>query len=203
MLKKSRKSYLRRVVVDLLIHQIRGQKVILDSDLAQVYGVTTKRLNEQVKRNRERFPKDFMFRLRSQEMREMHSQEMGKTSRKSEALNLRSQIATSSLGYGGRRYSPYVFTEHGALMAANVLNSPSAIQMSVLVVRAFVRMKKMLVSPESLAEELAALKKELRGRLDTHEVAINDILKRIMMILDPPLLSPAPPKREIGFHVRD
>ena len=87
-------------------------------------------------------------------------------------------------------------------MAATILNSPQAVQMSVFVVRAFVRMKKMLLSPDNWAEELKALKKELRGRLDIHETVINDILKRIMLILDPPLPSPAPPKREIGFHVR-
>src|ERR1017187_6643885 len=106
-----------------LIRTIRGQKVILDSDLARIYGVPTKRLNEQVRRNAKRFPSDFLFRLAS-----------------AEADNLKSQFATSSL-HGGRRKLPFAFTENGAIMAANVLNSPEAVRMSVFVVRAFVQMR--------------------------------------------------------------
>jgi ORF6N domain. len=112
-----------------LIYEIRGERVMLDSDLASIYGVETKALHRAVKRNRDRFPKDFVFQLSEGEWR-----------------NLRYQIGTSSLGHGGRRSRPYVFTEHGAIMAANVLNSARAVQMSVLVVRAFLKMRALLGS---------------------------------------------------------
>ena len=136
--------------VEPLIHEIRGEKVILDSDLARLYGVATKRLNEQVKRNRERFPDDFMFQLTAKESAASRSQNAASSSQavapkasrtdrsqiatgsKSRSV-LRSQNATSS-SHGGRRYLPYAFTEHGAIMAANILNSPRAVQMSVFVV---------------------------------------------------------------------
>ena len=137
---------------------IRGQRVILDTDLAQIYGVSVKRLNEQVKRNRQRFPNDFCFQLT-----------LG------EAETLRSQIATSKRG--GRRYLPYAFTEHGAIMAANILNSSRAIQMSVFVVRAFVKMRALLSNDKGLAEELKKLESKLTGRLDAHEIAIVDVLR--------------------------
>jgi len=103
-----------------LIYEIRGERVMLDSDLAAIYGVETKSLNRAVKRNADRFPRDFMFQISVDEWQ-----------------NLKFQIGTSSSGHGGRRHRPYVFTEHGAIMAANVLNSPRAIQMAVFVVRAF------------------------------------------------------------------
>jgi hypothetical protein len=123
---------------------IRGHKVMLDSDLAELYGVTTKRLNEQVKRNRQRFPADFMFQLTSDE-----------------ATNLRSRIATSKQGRGGRRYRPYAFTEHGAIMAASVLNSYRAIEVSIYVVRAFVKLREMLRTHKELARKLAELEKRI------------------------------------------
>ena len=110
---------------------------------------------------------------------------------------------TSSSGRGGRRYAPYAFTEHGAIMAANVLNSPRAAQMSVFVVRAFVKMRSMSPIPATWRAKLAALEKELKGRLDVHEVAIVDVLQRIMKVLDPPPLPPEPPPPEIGFHVKE
>jgi len=112
-----------------LIYEIRGERVILDSDLAQIYGVSTTRLNEQVKRNADRFPADFAFRLTRTEM-----------------ANLMSQIAISSSKHGGRRKLPFVFTEHGAIMAANVLNSKEAVQMSVFVLRAFVKLRETLAT---------------------------------------------------------
>jgi hypothetical protein len=174
---------------------IRGLKVVLDADLARIYGVTTKRLNEQVKRNAERFPEDFAFQLSPGEF-----------------ADLRSQIATSKEparsrsvagpGRGGRRYAPNAFTEHGAIMAANVLNSPRAVQMSVFVVRAFVRMRSLLADTAELARHLAAIEKELKERLDVHESAIVGILQRIMDIIDPPAL-PEPPPKKIGFQVRE
>jgi phage regulator Rha-like protein len=149
------------VRIESLIHNIRGKKVILDSSLANLYGVTTKRFNEQIKRNIERFPDDFMFILTEQEFD-----------------NLRSQIATSSL-HGGRRYSPKVFTEHGALMAANVLNSSRAIEMSVFIVRAFVKMRETFIQNKQITSLLTDLEKKLSSRLDNHENAILHILQEM------------------------
>ena len=166
------------------IFTIRGQKVILDHDLAAVYGVETKALNRAVKRNAHRFPPDFIFRLT-----------------KDEDDALRCQIGTSK-GKGGRRYLPYAFTEHGAIMTATVLNSPRAVQMSVFVVRAFVRMRAALTDTRELARKLAALEREVKARLDTHDAAIVDILARIMDIIDPPEL-PEPPQKRIGFGVKE
>ena len=166
-----------------LIRTIRGQKVILDSDRARIYCVPTKRLNEQVKRNAKRFPSDFLFQLSAEE-----------------AESLRSQFATLKGGRGQhRKFLPYAFTENGAIMAANVLNSPEAVRMSVFVVRAFVQMRELLGGTKELARQLADLEKKLTARLDRHEVAIVEVLRRVMDILDPPPL-PEPPRRQIGFH---
>ena len=126
------------------IRLIRGQRVVLDSDLAELFGVTTKRLNEQVRRNRQRFPTDFMFRLSEEE-----------------ADSLRSQIATSKKGRGGRRYRPYVFTEHGTVMVANVLNSSIAIRASILVVRAFIRMREVLLEHADLKQRLVEIERRV------------------------------------------
>ncbi|NLE64446.1 MAG: ORF6N domain-containing protein [Elusimicrobia bacterium] len=167
-----------------LLRTIRGQRVIVDGDLAKLYGVTTKRLNEQVRRNRKKFPGDFVSRL---------------TSKEADLLNW-SQNATSSRKHRGHAYLPFIFTEQGAIMTATVLNSSQTVRMTVFVVRAFVRMKSMLSSQDGLAAELSALREELRERLDIHESAINDILKRIVLILDPPPLPPRPAKPPIGFH---
>lgn len=161
---------------------IRGRKVILDSDLAVIYGVTTKRLNEQVKRNTKRFPPDFLFQLTRDE---------------AEAFaRSRSQNATLKRGQN-IKFLPDVFTENGAVMAANVLNSEQAVRMSVFVIRAFIRMRELLSG--SLAAELKKLEAKLTTRLDTHEAAIVDVLRRIMRLLDPP---PAPrvPEKSMGFH---
>ena len=130
-------------LVESLIRLIRGQRVILDADLAQVYGVPTKQLNQAIRRNIEKFPDDFAFELDPEEL-----------------TNLRSQFVTSS-GHGGRRYRPWAFTEHGAIMAANVLNSPRAVQMSVFVVRAFVKMRETLAQNKELATKLAELERNL------------------------------------------
>ena len=115
----------------------------------------------------------------------------------------RSQIATSSFAHGGRRKLPIAFTEHGAIMAANVLNSPQAAQMSVFVVRAFVKMRATLTDTRELAQKLVALETELKSRLDVHEAVIVEVLQRIMKILDPPPPPPEPPPPEIGFHVKE
>jgi phage regulator Rha-like protein len=164
------------VSVESRILVLREQKVILDSDLAELYGVPVKRLNEQVKRNQERFPSDFMFRLSAEE---------------SDAL--RSQTATSKTGRGGRRYAPYAFTEHGAIMAATVLNSERAVEMSVFVVRAFVRLREMLATNHQLASKID----ELEQRLDTHDASIQELIEAIRE-----LMAPEPAKgRRIGFQL--
>ena len=144
--------------VDARILLIRGKKVVLDSDLAGLYGVEVRHLNQQIKRNHERFPVDFMFRLSEKE-----------------AAILRSQFVISSEGHGGRRYLPYVFTEHGAIMAASVLNSERAIQMSIFVVRAFVRMREALASNQQIVTKLA----ELERRLENHDGRIQNLVHAI------------------------
>src|SRR5262245_55053876 len=173
------------VHIESIIVTIRGEKVILDVDLARIYGVSVSRLKEQVKRNKDRFPDDFLFRLTKQEWESIQ--------------RLRSQNAIVKKGRGShRKYLPIVFSEHGAIMAANVLNSPRAVQMSVFVIRAFIRMRGMLADNKELARRLAELEKALKKRLDVHETAIVGILQRIMDLIDPPAL-PEPKKKPIGF----
>jgi ORF6N domain len=169
------------------IHLIRGQRVMLDSDLAMIYGVTTKRLNEQLKRNRARFPADFAFQLTVQEFRNLKSQIA--------TSSLRSQFVTSS-SHGGKRKLPWVFTEHGALMLASVLNSAIAVQASVRVVRAFVRLREMVAANAQLAAKL----KELERRFDSHDEAIANLFAALKQLVEP---TDAPKRREIGFHVRE
>ena len=154
------------------IHLIRGQRVILDQDLAELYGVETRRLNEQIKRNLERFPADFMFQLTAKEW-----------------THLKSQIATSS--WGGRRTTPYAFTEHGAVMAASVLNSPEAVEASVFVVRAFVAMRDALASTQALARKLLELERKVGG----HDETIVALVGAIRSLME----TPSPKKRKIGF----
>jgi predicted amino acid-binding ACT domain protein len=174
--------------IDPLIVELRGQKVILDADLAGIYGVPTKALNQAVRRNGEKFPADFMFRLSKTEAEEVRRS--------------RSQFVTLKRGEN-IKYLPCAFTEHGAIMAANVLNSAQAVQMSVFVVRAFVKMRAALTDTRELARKLAAVEAELKSRLDVHEVAIVEVLQRIMKILDPPPPQPESPPPEIGFHVKE
>lgn len=162
--------------VEPLIRDIRGVRVILDSDLARVYGVPTFRFNEAVKRNQERFPADFRFQLTPAEFE-----------------NLISQTAISSTGHGGRRKLPWAFTEHGAIMAANVLNSPRAVEMSIYVIRAFIQMRATLAGQADLARRLAQIERALIG----DDAALKDLYQKIKPLLLPP---PAPPKSEIGFH---
>lgn len=159
-----------RITNSILI--LRGHKVLLDADLAALYGVETRRLNEQVRRNRERFPGDFIFELTAGEF-----------------ANLKSQFATSS--WGGRRKQPIAFTEHGAIMAATILNSPRAVEMTIYVVRAFVQLREMLTSNKEVAQKLA----ELERKLATHDQAITGIIKTIRELMNPP----EPKKRPIGF----
>jgi hypothetical protein len=167
---------------------LRGQKVLLDADLARLYAVTTKRLNEQVRRNPRRFPSDFVFRLTDQELR-----------------NLRSQFATSSSSvssWGGARYLPYAFTEHGALMAANVLNSRQAIEVAVFVVRAFVRLRETLAAHKDLAKKLEALEKQtelLALRHDGLAAATHAQFKEVIEALRRLMAPPVTERRPIGF----
>ena len=183
--------------IDSVIYTLRGERVILDADLAKIYGVATKVFNQAVKRNREKFPSDFLFQLSADEAEAMNRSQSVAGSR---ARSLRSQIVTSKRGRGGRRYRPYAFTEHGAIMAANILNSPQAVQMSVFVVRAFIAMRAALTDTRELARKLASLEKELTSRLDTHESAIVDVLQRVMALLEPPPPAPELPPKEMGFH---
>ena len=158
-----------------MILTVRGFKVILDSDLAALYGVPTGVLNQAVKRNHERFPESFMFQLQRQEL-----------------TNLKSQIVISSL-HGGRRALPSVFTEHGALMAANVLSSPQAIKMSVALIKAFVRLRQELATTQTLARRLA----EIERTVIHHDSALKEVFRVIRPLLAPP---PEPPRKKIGFH---
>jgi hypothetical protein len=164
--------------IDSLILTIRGQKVLLDSDLAELYGVPTKRLNEAVKRNAERFPPDFRFQLTQEE---------------AESANCsRSQNATLKRGQN-IKYLPHVFTEHGAIMAATVLNSPEAVSMSVFVVRAFVQMREHILANTDVLKRLAEIDKTLLK----HDRSLQIIWQEIQPLLTPP---PAAPTRKIGFH---
>ena len=190
----SSKLTLGNEAIDNLIRDVREQKVILDGDLARIYGVTTKRLNEQVKRNKERFPADFVFQLTAEESEALRSQI---ATASSGSAVMRSQIATASKR--NIRFRPVAFTEHGAIMAANVLKSARAVQMSVFVVRAFLKMRAFLGDKRELAKQLAALEKELKQRLDIHEAAIVTVLQRVMDIIDPPTPPAAPDKPKIGF----
>ena len=157
---------------------IRGLNVIIDADLAELYGVETRRLNEQVKRNSERFPDDFVFQLTREEF---------------EAL--RSQFAISNAGRGGRRTPPYAFTEHGALMAASILRSERAIEMSVFVVRAFVKLRAILSSQAEMLRKL----EELEDKVGEHDEALRSIIATIRQLMSPP----SGDRPEIGFTASD
>jgi hypothetical protein len=165
--------------ISSIIRTIRGLKVILDSDLAAVYGVPTFRFNEAVRRNLEKFPSDFLFQLSKEEFQV-----------------LTSQTAISKTGRGGRRSLPWAFTEYGALQAANILNSPQASAMSVYVIRAFIRMRDELAASAALEKRLAVIEKTLI----CHDTALRDVIQKMRPLLMPPN---DPPKRKIGFHAED
>jgi phage regulator Rha-like protein len=160
--------------VETKILVLRSHKVILDTDLAQLYGVSVKRLNQQVTRNKHRFPADFIFRLS-----------------RAEHQNLRLQFATSSSAHGGSRYFPNAFTEHGAIMATTVLKSQRAIQMSIFVVRAFVRMREALAQNQQIMSKLS----EIEKRLENHETDIGELVRAVRQLMVPP----EPQHRKIGF----
>jgi hypothetical protein len=220
--------------LELPIFTIRGQRVILDADLAHLYGVATHVFNQAIKRNRNRFPEDFAFRLTVQEMADLRSQivissaqhvdgediphltsrsvissqepadteaDGGNSSQpvitpnwpQSATSSWRSQVVTTSAGHGGRRYRPWAFTEHGALMAANVLRSARAVQMSVYVVRAFVRMREHLAANTAILKRLA----EIDRTLLEHDEALRVLWAKLEPLLRP---APEPRRRRIGFR---
>ncbi|HKP38569.1 MAG TPA: ORF6N domain-containing protein [Pyrinomonadaceae bacterium] len=164
-------------LIERRIYLIRGQKVMMDTDLAELYGVQTFRLNEAVKRNRKRFPVDFMFQLN-----------------KKEAKSLTSQFAISKKGRGGRRTLPYVFTEQGVAMLSSVLNSERAIQVNIGIMRAFVKLRQMLESSEELNRKFAAVIRKLAVH-DKYFAVVFDELKKLTN-------EPSPERRQIGFKQR-
>ncbi|HET7625429.1 MAG TPA: ORF6N domain-containing protein [Verrucomicrobiae bacterium] len=174
--------------IESSILTFRGLRVMLDSDLAAVYGVPLKRLNEQVKRNRERFPSDFAFQLTAEEIKQIRSQIA------TGSLPIRSRVV-SGLKYNPN-YRPWVFTEHGALMLASVLNSPVAIDASIRVVRAFVLMREQLAAHKELSGKLS----ELENRVSGHDEAIQNLFEAIRQLIEPPVEKE---RKEIGFHIRE
>jgi hypothetical protein len=179
-----RKPSLVHDALEPLILTIRNQRVILDADLARLYRVATKAFNQAVKRNADRFPKDFAFQPTDAEMKLLRSQIVTSSSEASES-------ATSS--HGGRRYRPWAFTVHGAVMAANILHSERAIQMSVFVVRAFVRLREHVAANAAILKRLA----EIDRTLLEHDTALLDLYEKLLPLLQP---LPDPPKPCIGFQ---
>jgi hypothetical protein len=165
--------------IEDLIFLVRGQRVMLDSDMAKVYDVSTTRLNEQFRRNRERFPESFAFQLTNQEV-----------------AVLISQNAMSKKGRGGRRTLPWVFTEHGALQLANVLRSETAARASIRVVQVFISMREQLTAHKELAGKLGELERRITG----HDEAILNLFEAIRQLIEPPLPEN---RKQIGFHMRE
>jgi len=175
------------------LHWIRGHRVILDADLARMYGVKTMRFNEAFRRNQERFPEDFAFQLTGQEAQNLISQIAISSSSVTSVTNL------DDIGHGGRRTFPWVFTEHGAVMAANLLKSEQAVRMSVYVVRAFVRMREQIAANADVLLRLS----EIDLSLLEHDEALRDIYHKLLPLLDSPSGSDepeSPPRRPLGFH---
>jgi hypothetical protein len=162
-----------------LIHSVRGCRSMLDKDLARIYGVKTSQLNQVLRRNADRFPDEFAFQITRQEL-----------------TDLKSQFVISKTGRGGRRTSPWVFTEHGALMMACVLNSPVAVEASKRVIRAFIFLRQQM----ALNQELAVKLRELEGKVTHHDEAIEKLFEAIRQLIEPPLPDD---RREIGFHIRE
>lgn len=196
-----------------MIHEIRGRQVMLDSDLAALYQVETKVLNQAVKRNIDKFPPEFMFQLTEEEYNSLRCQ-IGTSNVDSPLISqfvisnsdtrLRSQFVTSKIGRGGRRYLPYAFTEHGVIMLSSVLNSAIATQINIMIVKAFVATRHYLSKP--IGEKLADLEKVLMLHIDDtnhnfseHTAAINDIIDKLNALID----TPKTPRRPIGFAAPD
>ena len=181
------------IPADIPIREIRGQRVLLDSDLAAIYGVPTFRFNEAIKRNRHRFPTDFMFQLTRDEFESLRSQiAMSNASDDPPPSANSSQIAMSSQKHRGAKYLPFAFTEHGALQAANVLKSKRAVAMSVYVIRAFIQMREQIATSTTILKRLAEMDKTLLE----HDDALRVIWRELQPLLNPP---PALPKPRIGF----
>jgi hypothetical protein len=189
--------------IETLILTIRGQKVVLDGDLAELYGVPTKVFNQALKRNRDRFPEDFVFQLTVEEYAALRTppaaagsvEVLPPANPEAETPNW-SQFVTSSRKHRGAAYRPWAFTEHGALMAANILRSRQAIEMSVFVIRAFVRAREQLTANAAILKRLA----EIDRTLLQHDTALRDIYTKLRPLLAPP---PEPSRKEIGFHVKE
>lgn len=161
--------------IERKIYLIRGQKVMLDSDLAELYGVTTKTLVQAVKRNSNRFPLDFMFQLENQEV-----------------VGLRSQIVTSKTGRGGRRYQPYAFTEQGVAMLSSVLNSERAVEVNIQIIRVFVKLREMIAAHKDLAKKL----EELEKKYDAQFRVVFDAIRALVA-------EPEPKQKKIGFLAKE
>jgi len=180
------------------IHWVRGEKVLLDFDLATLYGVPTKTLNQAVKRNATRFPEDFMFQLSAEETRFLRSKFV---TAKSQAVDNQwilpnwSQFVTSSRKHRGQSYRPYAFTEQGVAMLSSVLNSERAVKVNIAIMRAFVKLRQTLETNRELARKFS----ELEKRVGKHDEEIDAILEAIRQLMAPP----EKPRREIGFHVRE
>ena len=180
--------------IEQAIVVIRGHRVMLDSDLAKLYGVSTKVLNQAVKRNADRFPRDFAFQLTATEVRTLRSQLVSSTSGPSESIKSksnRSQFVTGSQKHRDPRFRPWAFTEHGTVMVASVLNSERAVRVSIYVVRAFVKLREMLDSHKMLAQKIA----ELECTVASHDGHIKTLFEAIRQLMEPPATKP----RRIGF----
>ncbi len=180
---KVSKQIVPKVPIENLSHELRGQRVIIDSDLASLYGVTNQRLLQQYRRNIEKFPVDFAYVLTNKEV-----------------ADLKMQNATSSL-HGGRRTIPLAFTEHGAIMAATILNSPEAVSMSIFIVRAFVKMREVASHSVQWFEKLREVELALTKRMEGNEDTINELFMELEKLMVPSF--PIPEKRTVGFQVSE
>ena len=180
------------------VYLFRGQKVLLDFDLAALYGVATKVLNQAVRRNRERLPSDFMFQLTAEEFASLKARFASGTAQGAGNQRVRSnwsQFVTSSRRYRGKKYRPYAFTEQGIAMLSSVLNSERAVKVNIAIMRAFVKLREALETNRELAQKFA----ELEQRVGKHDEEISAIIEAIRQLMTPP----EKPRREIGFHVRE
>ncbi len=175
--KKTSRQFATALEIERSIHVIRGQRVMLDADLAKLYSVTTRQLNQQVARNKDRFPIDFAYVLTQQEL-----------------TILMSQIVTSSSGHGGRRKRPWVFTEQGVAMLSSVLKSPMAVRVNIEIMRTFVRLRRLMATPGELVEQLTKLAETVQ--LHDHEIKV------ISQVLQQMIEKPISPQRRIGFHAK-
>ena len=184
--------------IDSLVHVVRGQRVMLDSDLAQLYRVTTKALNQAVSRNADRFPEDFAYPLTRQEVTNLKSQIVTSSSyplTQQGFTSLKSQISTSNLGHGGVRKPPWVFTEHGVAMLSSVLRSPTAVRVNIEIMRAFIRVRRLMATPGELVEQLTRLAETVQ----LHDKQIQSVIQALKAMQEAP---EPPPRRPIGFHVQ-